>query len=100
MVLKNTLLACTPRENKSKIGLTIEASANATTTTLDWKGLLGGSNASGNATNTIVLSLVGWNGSPRVPFEANEKGWPMVVVVARGANGFEASVVVITGWSL
>jgi hypothetical protein len=43
MVLKDTLLACTPRENG------LEADANGwTITTLGWKGLLGRSNAGGN----------------------------------------------------
>jgi hypothetical protein len=40
------------------------------------------------------LGLIGWNGSPRVPFVANEKG-SMVVVVVRDANVFEVGVVVV-----
>ncbi len=72
----------------------VEAGANGSSiAALGWKGPLGGFDASGNAINTNVLGLVGWNGSPRVPFAANEKGF-MVVVVIRSVHGFEVSVVV------
>ncbi len=78
----------------------IKVGANGSTiVALGWKGSLGGFNAVGNATNIVVLGLVGLNGSPKVPFATNEKGWPMVVVVVRDANGFEASVVVVEGLS-
>jgi hypothetical protein len=52
-------LACTPRENGLEIGLTIEVGANvSTTSTLGWKGLLGGSNVGGNVIDTTILGLI------------------------------------------